>query len=122
MLTAIVCGLATGAIAETPGVENVAPGVRVIHGDEVPSAGIDSGALEALIKEKHSFRAANKMLGDNGIDSVGPSGTTVHIYKAHDTATGKKLVVLLFVKEDAIVDYSIQDVTPSPAPANGTKQ
>ena len=104
--------------APTPGVENVAPGVRVIHGDEVPSVGIDAAALEAMIKEKHSFRDAKEMLGGGGIASVGPGGTTVHIYKAHDTATGRKLVVLLFVKDDTVVNDLIQDVTPKAPGAN----
>ena len=112
---ALIAGLVTCAPSfaqdePTPGVESPAPGVRIIHGNEVPSIGVDAAALEAAIKDKHSFRAVKPLLGGNGIPSIGPGGTTVHIYKAHDTVTAKNLVVVLFVKDDTIVDYAIQDV------------
>jgi hypothetical protein len=116
-IAASVLSQSSVAQESTPGVENVAPGVRVIHGDQVPSIGVDAAALEAMIKQKHSFDAAKDLLGGEGVDSVGPGGTTVHIYKAHDTVTAKNLVVILFVKDDAIVNYLIQDVTPKPAGA-----
>ena len=93
----------------TPGVQNVAPGVRVINGAEVPSAGVDTSALGAMIKEKHSFSAAKDLLGGGGIDSVGPGGTTTYIYKVHDTVSAKNFVVILFVKGDTIVDYLFQE-------------
>ncbi len=82
--------------------------MRVIHGDQVPSISVDSAALEALITDKKSLRAVSKQLGGGGITSIGPSGTTLHMYKAHDTVTGKDLVVILFVRGDAIVDHLIE--------------
>jgi hypothetical protein len=114
---ALAAGLAitTVSMAQTdsiPGVTNIAPGVREVNGAEVPSVGVDTAALEANIKEKHSFAAAKALLGGNGIDSVGPGGTTTYIYKAHDTVTAHKFVIILFVKDESIVDYLMQDVTP----------
>ena len=111
---AAIAGLiATGATAQnTPGVENVAPGVRVIHGDEVPSQGVDRAALEAAFNDKKSYSDMRDLLGGDGIATVGPGGSTVHIYKAHDTATAAKLVVIVFVKDGAVVNHIIQDVTP----------
>ena len=73
---------------------------------------------QAAIKDKHSFRAGKPLLGGNGIPSIGPGGTTVHIYKTHDTVTAKNLVVVLFVKDDTIVDYAIQDVAARHAKAS----
>ena len=113
----LAAGLAIATISmaqtdPTPGVKIVAPGVREINGAEVPSIGIDTAALEATIKEKHSFAAAEALLGGEGIDSVGPGGTTTYMYKVHDTVTAHKFVVILFVKDASIVDYLMQDVTP----------
>src|ERR1700742_1647814 len=111
--SAFAAGLAitTASLAQTdpPGVTTGAP---EIDGAKVESVGIDTAALEANIKDKHSFAAAKKLLGGNGIDSVGPGGTTTYMYKAHDTATSRKFLVILFVKGDAIVDYMMQDLTP----------
>jgi hypothetical protein len=125
--TALIAGILAGEPASaqsdpTPGVENVAPGVRVIHGNEVPSIGVDTSALEAMIKEKHSFGAAKELLGGDGIDSVGPAGSTVHIYKVHDTVTAKNFVVILFVKDDEIVDYLMRESSPPPKPADASPQ
>jgi hypothetical protein len=92
----------------TPGVTNVAPGVREIDGSKVPSVGIDVGALEAIIKEKKSLSAVRDVLQGDGVTSIGPAGTTVHIYKAHDTVSAKNLVLILFVKGDVIVDHLVQ--------------
>jgi hypothetical protein len=113
----LAAGLAVTTISmaqtdPTPGVKNIAPGVREINGAEVPSVGIDTGALEATIKETHSFAAAKALLGGEGIDSVGPGGTTTYMYKAHDTVTAHKFVIILFVKDGSIVDYLMQDLTP----------
>ena len=93
--------------SETPGVTEVAPGVRKIDGSKVPSLRLDATGLEATIKERKSFSAAKKLLGGDGISNVGPGGSTVHMYKVHDTISGKNVVVVLFVKGDAIVDYLI---------------
>ena len=90
-----------------PGVEDIAPGVRTIDGSKVPSLSLDASALEAAIKEKSSLRAMRKLLGGDGIASIGPANTVTHMYKVHDTVTGKDLVVILFVKGDTIVDHLI---------------
>ena len=91
----------------SPGVREIAPGVREIDGSKVPSLHLDATALEATIREKKSFSAAKKLLGGNGISNVGPGNSIVHMYKVYDTKTGKDLVVILFVKGDAIVDHLI---------------
>jgi hypothetical protein len=91
----------------TPGVETVAPGVQVVDGAKVPSLSLDAAALEATIKEKKSLRAVRKQLGGDGVTSIGPENTTVHMYKVHDTVTSQDLVVILFVKGDAIVDHLV---------------
>lgn len=107
-----VSALGDPAVAQSdsvPGVQNVAPGVRVINGAEVPSAGVDTAALEAMIKEKHSFRAAKDVLGNNGVDAPGPGGTTTYIYKVHDTVSAKNFVLILFVKGDTIVDDLLEE-------------
>jgi len=93
--------------SEVPGVTEIAPGVQRIDGSKVPSIRLDAPALEASLKEKKSFGAAKKLLGGNGIKSVGPGNSTVHMYKVHDVVSGKDLVVILFVKGDAILDYLI---------------
>jgi len=117
---AMIVGVIAGkpALAQTPGVVNIAPGVREIHGDQVPSQGIDRAALEAAFKDKKSYSDVRDLLGGDGIPAVGPGGSTVHIYKAHDTTTAAKLVVIVFVKDGEVVDHLIQDVTPRPATAN----
>lgn len=92
---------------ETPGVTEVAPGVREIDGAKVPSRSVDTAALETLIKESKSFSAAAKLLGGKGIVSPGPAGTTTHMYKITDQASGKAQVVVLFVRGKDIVDYLI---------------
>jgi hypothetical protein len=106
-------GLTQSATAQTewsPGVTEVAPGVREIDGKKLPSQGVDMSAVETLIKEEKSLRAVRDLLGGDGITSIGPADTTVHIYKVQDTATGKPLIVLLFVKDDdEIVDHLVQD-------------
>jgi len=104
---ALVTALAASAAAQTPGVTEVAPGVREIDGAKVPSVSAETAALEAMINDKKSLRAVRKMLGGDGITSPGPQGTTVHMYKMHDKTTGKDQVVVLFVKGDAIVDHLI---------------
>jgi hypothetical protein len=103
-------------------VENVAPGVRVIHGDQVPSQGIDRAALEAAFQDKKPYSDVRDLLGGDGIPTVGPAGTTVHIYKAHDTATAQKLVVIVFVKDGEVVSHLIQDVAPKPPASNPPAQ
>jgi hypothetical protein len=100
--------ISTSAAADSPGVTDVAPGVREIDGSKVPSVTIDSTALEATIKEKKSLRSVSGMLGGDGITNVGPGGSIVHIYKAHDTVANKDVVVILFVKDGEIVDHLIQ--------------
>ena len=110
---AFVAGLlAAGSAAArgdpTPGVVDVAPGVRAIDGAKVPSVALDASALEAAITDRKSLRAVKKQLGGDGITSIGPANTTLHMYKAHDTVTGKDLVVVLFVKGDEIVDHMIR--------------
>ena len=92
----------------TPGVTDVAPGVRVVDGAKVPSQNLDAAALEAAITAKKSLRAVRGLLGGDGITSDGPAGTVVHMYKVHDTVTAKDMVVVLFVQGDTIVDHLIQ--------------
>jgi len=94
--------------APTPGVTDVVPGVRVVDGAKVPSHSLDASALEATITAKKSLRAVRGQLGGDGITSVGPSGTTLHMYKVQDTVTGKEMVVVLFVKGDEIVEHLIR--------------
>lgn len=96
-----------GQESETPGVTEVAPGVRQIDGAKVPSRSVDTAAVEALIKESKSFSAVAKVLGGKGIASPGPANTTTHMYKITDQASGKAQVVVLFVRGNAIVDYLI---------------
>lgn len=103
--TVLIATLAVPVAAQTPGVTELAPGVQQIDGAKVPSLGIDTTALEAVIKEKRSFRAVRKLLQGDGITSVGPGNTTVHMYKVHDTVSGKDQVLILFVKGDEIVDH-----------------
>lgn len=105
-----VAGFVQPCAAQTngmPGVTEIAPGVQQIDGGKVPSINLDAPALEAYLKEKKSFSAAKKLLGGSGIKSVGPAKSTVHMYKVHDVISGKDLVVVLFVKGDAILDYLI---------------
>jgi hypothetical protein len=90
---------------ETPGVTQIAPGVQQVDGAKVPSQTVDMAALEALIKDKKSLRAVKGVLHGDGVTSVGPAGTTAHMYKVHDTASGKDLVLILFVDGDKIVDH-----------------
>lgn len=107
MVTALL--LPTGIIqeTETPGVTEVAPGVRRIEGAKVPTTSVDTVALEALIKETKSFGEVAKLLGGKGIASPGPANTTTHMFKISDQATGKAQVLVLFVRGNAIVDYLI---------------
>lgn len=89
----------------TPGVTEIAPGVRVIEGAEVPSLRLDAASLEQTLKQKGSFRDLKKILGGAGIASVGPAGTTTHMYKLQDTSTGKQMVLILFVRGNKVVDH-----------------
>jgi hypothetical protein len=108
----------------TPGVVDVAPGVREVDGSKVPSQGIDVGALKAMLDAKKPYADVRDFLGGDGIATVGPAGSTVHLYKVHDTVTAANEIVILFVKDDAVVDHLVQEVgarkqqqpQPSPAP------
>ena len=104
---AIASGLTPAASAQdTPGVTEVAPGVRHIDGAKVESHQISVAALEqAIANEKLSN--VFKMLKGKGIPSVGPAGTTTHMYKIHDTDTQEDKVVILFVLKKKIVDHLI---------------
>ncbi|MEO8115199.1 MAG: hypothetical protein ABI655_12505 [Phenylobacterium sp.] len=79
--------------------------MRSIDGAKVPALRFEGASLEATLKEKKSFRDVKKLLGGAGIASVGPAGTTTHMYKVLDTATGKQMVLILFVRGDEIVDH-----------------
>lgn len=115
MFRAFAYALAIGGLAgpsvchaqdrPTPGVTEVASGVREIDGAKVPSLRFDAASLEATLKEKKSFGEVKKLLGGAGIASVGPAGTTTHMYKVLDTATGKQMVLILFVRGNQIVDH-----------------
>ena len=109
-LAVVTCAMAQ--TDPTPGVKTIAPGVREVNGAEVPTISIDTVALEANIKEKHSFAAAKALLGGGGIDAVGPGGTTTYMYKAQDAATLHRFLIILFVKDDSIVHYMMRDITP----------
>ncbi|OXE37479.1 MAG: hypothetical protein CGW95_01355 [Phenylobacterium zucineum] len=74
----------------TPGVTEIAPGVREIDGTKVPSLRFEAESLEVTLKEEKSFRKIKKLLGGEGIASVGPGGTTTHMYKVLDTTTAIK--------------------------------
>jgi hypothetical protein len=91
-----------------PGVQDIAPGVRVVDGAKVPRLSLDATALQTAIKEKPSFRAVKKLLGGDGVTSPGGGGSTVHMYKLHDTVTGKDMVAILFVQGDRIVDHLLE--------------
>lgn len=106
-----VCILAQPGYAQESlpaGVEQVGPGVLRVDGSKVPSISLDTAAFEAAIKEDKSFSAAKRLLGGNGIPSVGPGGSTVHMYKVHDQALAKDLVLILFVNGNSILDYLIK--------------
>lgn len=112
MLKALTCAAVlsgllvthSAAAPPTPGVEDIAPGVRVVDGAKVPRLSLDATALRAAIQEKKSFRAVKKLLGGDGVTAPGGGGSTVHMYKLHDTATDKDMVAILFVQGDRIVD------------------
>lgn len=89
----------------TPGVTEPMPGVQVIDGAAVPALRLEAASLEATLKEDKSFAEIKRLLGGAGIPSVGPAGTTTHMYKLLDTATGKQMVLILFVRGNRIVDY-----------------
>lgn len=91
--------------AATPGVSEPMPGVQVVDGAAVPALRFDAATLDAILKKEKSFPAAEKLLGGGGIVSPGPSGTTTHMYKILDTASGNQMVLILFVKGSKIVDY-----------------
>ena len=103
----LAAGSSAAQDAPTPGVTDVAPGVRVVDGAKVPSHSLDAATLEAAITAKKSLRAVRGLLGGDGITSQGPGGTVLHMYKVHDTVTAKDMVVILFVKGDEIVDHLI---------------
>jgi len=107
-LAGLVAAGPAEAWADPPGVTTVAPGVQVIDGAKVPRQSVDASALEALIKDKKSLRAVKKFLKADAVTSVGPGGSTVHMYKIHDTATDKDLIAILFVKGDEIVDHLVR--------------
>jgi len=104
----LAAGSSTAQSGPTPGVQDVAPGVRVVDGAKVPSTSLDATALEAVITAKKSLRAVRGLLGGDGITSAGPDRTVLHMYKVHDTVTAKDMVVVLFVRGDVIVDHLIQ--------------
>ena len=93
--------------AQTPGVTEVAPGVRKVDGAQVPSTQISAAALKSAIEQDQTFKAIKKLFTVKGIESPGPAGTTTHMYKIVDTDTGEDKVVILFVKGKKIVDYLI---------------
>jgi hypothetical protein len=102
-LIALVCSVSSAA-QETPGVTQIAPGVRRIDGSQVPSVEIDRPALEAALIRGGAFRDVRRMLGGSGIESPGPAGTVTHMYKVRDRATAEELVLIVFVKGRTIVD------------------
>jgi hypothetical protein len=93
--------------SNTPGVTEVAPGVRQIDGSQVPSTQIGFSALKAAIESDRSFSKIKHLFTVAGIDSPGPSGTTTYMYKVHDPETGKDGVAILFVKDGKILNYMI---------------
>lgn len=110
VLLAMVAGFALPEPAqrdESPGVREVAPGVRQIDGSKVSAINVDTAALAAALKADKSFAEARKLLGGSGIVSAGPSNTVTHMYKVRDTASGKDMVVILFVKGKTVVDHLI---------------
>ena len=92
---------------DVPGVTEVAPGVRQIDGNKVPSTNISFSVLKAAIENDRSFSAIKKLFTVNGIASPGPSGTTTYMYKVHDPEIDKDGVAILFVKGGRILDYLI---------------
>lgn len=93
--------------SETPGVTEIAPGVREIDGSKVPSTQISVAALKSAIAQDQSFKTISKLFKVKGIQNPGPAGTTTHMYKITDTDTGEEKVVILFVKSKKIVDYLV---------------
>jgi hypothetical protein len=93
--------------AATPGVTEVAPGVREIDGAKVPTTQLTASRLKTAIETDKSFKNISKMFDVKGIASPGPSGTTTYMYKMHDAETGADVVVILFVKGNEIVDFLI---------------
>jgi hypothetical protein len=97
----------------TPDGADGASGVQGIMGSKMPSLDVDVNALEAVINEKKSFSAVRDVLQGDGVTSVGQGGITLHIYKAHDTVSAKKLVLILYVKDGVIVDHLVHWLAPN---------
>lgn len=108
-ITAVLAGLSVveAKADPIPGVEQVAPGVQRIDGSKVQVLNLDVTALEAALTANPSFAAARKLLGRNGIPSVGPGGSTVYMCKVRDTVSNANKIVILFVKGDVILQHSI---------------
>ena len=108
--TAVFVVLALPAHAKgqnTPGVTEVAPGVRQIDGAKVPSLSISAADIAARIATDNRYKTMKKYLGSGGIDSTGPAGTTTYMYKVRDTDTDSDKVLILFVAKGKIVDHVI---------------
>ena len=93
--------------SSVPGVTEVAPGVRRIDGNQVPSTQISFAALKAAVEKDRSFSNIKRLFTVKGIDSPGPSGTTTYMYKVHDPDTDQDGVAILFVKDGKILNYMI---------------
>ena len=91
----------------TPGMTEVAPGVRQIDGAKVPSTQISFAALKSAIEKDRSFKAVKKLFSVPGIDSPGPSGTTTYMYKVHDPDANADGVAILFVMDGRVVHFMI---------------
>ncbi|MEP7223122.1 MAG: hypothetical protein ABI673_10720 [Novosphingobium sp.] len=107
ILAAFVVCPAAAQSDSTPGVTEVAPGVRQIDGANVPSTHVGFAALKAAIEKDQSFKAAKKLFSAAGIASPGPSGTTTYMYKIHDPETNADGVAILFVKDGRVVNFMI---------------
>lgn len=114
----IVAGLASFTLVTaqdnaTPGVSQVAPGVTQIDGAKVPSQSVDIDALRTTLATETSFTALKKLLGGNGVESMGPSGTTLHMYKVSDQGTKANYVVILFVKKGVVLQQMVTEGAPT---------
>lgn len=96
-------------VASEPGITTLAPGVTQIDGAKVRTGEVDLQALEALLAKKGPMSDVVKMIGKAPMVNPSGGGVDAHMYKLDDKATGRKVLVIVFVQNGQVGDSLVTD-------------
>ena len=110
-LLALALGACVTEAPGEPGITTIAPGVTQIDGAKVRTSEVDLPALEALLAKKGPMADVVKVIGKAPMVNPAGGGTDAHMYKLDDKATGRKVLVIVFVRNGMVGDSLVTERT-----------